>query len=142
MIETQIDLTIRQYDIDMAGIVSNIVYVRWLEDLREELLRQHALTRVLFERNLVLVLVRTEIDYRAPLRFLDHCRGRMRVAEIGRASVAMLADFCNREGLLVSEAKQVGVLVDSLTGKPTVLPDEVRAIFEGKGSVLIQQPQA
>ncbi len=28
------DLPIRTYDIDFAGIVSNIVYVRWLEDLR------------------------------------------------------------------------------------------------------------
>jgi acyl-CoA thioester hydrolase len=27
-------LPIRTYDIDFAGIVSNIVYVRWLEDLR------------------------------------------------------------------------------------------------------------
>ena len=126
----------------MAGIVSNIVYVRWLEDLRAELLQQHALTRVLFERNLVLVVVRTEIEYRAPLRFLDHCRGRMRIIEIGRTSVTMHADFRNREGLVVSEAKQVGVLVDSPAGKPILLPDEVRAIFEGKDSVLIQQPQA
>ncbi len=28
------DLPIRTYDIDFAGIVGNIVYVRWLEDLR------------------------------------------------------------------------------------------------------------
>ena len=27
-------LPIRTYDIDFAGIVSNIVFIRWLEDLR------------------------------------------------------------------------------------------------------------
>ena len=27
-------LAIRTYDIDFAGIVSNIVFVRWLEDLQ------------------------------------------------------------------------------------------------------------
>jgi acyl-CoA thioester hydrolase len=29
---------VKTYDVDFAGIVSNIVYVRWLEDLRLELL--------------------------------------------------------------------------------------------------------
>ena len=33
-------LPIRTYDIDFAGIVSNIVFVRWLEDLRLGLLDQ------------------------------------------------------------------------------------------------------
>jgi acyl-CoA thioester hydrolase len=31
-------LPIRTYDIDFAGIVSNIVFIRWLEDLRLALL--------------------------------------------------------------------------------------------------------
>ena len=33
-------LPIRTYDIDFAGIVSNIVFIRWLEDLRLALLDQ------------------------------------------------------------------------------------------------------
>ena len=33
-------LPIRTYDIDFAGIVSNIVFIRWLEDLRLGLLDQ------------------------------------------------------------------------------------------------------
>ena len=32
--EIALDLPIKTYDIDFAGIVSNIVYIRWLEDLR------------------------------------------------------------------------------------------------------------
>ena len=30
----EMPLKVQGYDIDVAGIVSNIVYVRWLEDLR------------------------------------------------------------------------------------------------------------
>ena len=33
-------LPIRTYDIDFAGIVSNIVFIRWLEDLRLGLMDQ------------------------------------------------------------------------------------------------------
>lgn len=32
--ELEIVLSVQTYDIDFAGIVSNIVYVRWLEDMR------------------------------------------------------------------------------------------------------------
>ena len=33
-------LPIRTYDIDFSGIVSNIVFIRWLEDLRLGLMEQ------------------------------------------------------------------------------------------------------
>ena len=53
-------LPIRTYDIDFAGIVSNIVFIRWLEDLRlallerllnhMKLLKTTGLTAVLFDQ--------------------------------------------------------------------------------------------
>jgi hypothetical protein len=44
-------LPIRTYDIDFAGIVSNIVFIRWLEDLRLGLLDQvYPLTQALAEQ--------------------------------------------------------------------------------------------
>jgi acyl-CoA thioester hydrolase len=39
--EVEINLPVRTYDIDFAGVVSNTVYVRWLEDLRLEMLAHH-----------------------------------------------------------------------------------------------------
>ncbi len=39
--EVALDLPIKTYDIDFAGIVSNIVYIRWLEDLRLKMLESH-----------------------------------------------------------------------------------------------------
>jgi acyl-CoA thioester hydrolase len=40
MMLVELELPIRTYDIDFAGIVSNIVYIRWLEDLRIQMLAQ------------------------------------------------------------------------------------------------------
>ncbi len=131
MIEIQLELPIRPYDVDVAGIVSNIVYVRWLEDLRMELLRGHFPMKDLMARNLMPVLVRTEIDYRRSLRFHDGCTGRMQLAEIGRTSNTLRATFHNRAGELAAEATQIGVFVNSQTGRPVPLPDEIRAAFDG-----------
>lgn len=130
MIEAQLKFAIRPYDVDVAGIVSNIVYVRWLEDLRMELLHQHSELRSLLGRNLMPVVVRTEIDYRASLRFHDECIGHMHVAAIGRTSATMRAVFHNQRGATVAEATQIGVFVDATTGKPVPLPDEVRALVQ------------
>ena len=40
-LEIQLELPVRTYDIDFAGIVNNIVFVRWLEDLRLAILDAH-----------------------------------------------------------------------------------------------------
>ncbi len=130
MIETEKEFAIRPYDVDMAGIVSNIVYVRWLEDLRMELLHEYFSPRQMFERNLLPVVVRTEIDYRASLRFLDECRAQMRVTEIGRTSLVMQASFRNQQDTVAAEAKQVGAFIDSRTNRAVPLPEEVRRLFE------------
>ncbi|HEX8709828.1 MAG TPA: thioesterase family protein [Pyrinomonadaceae bacterium] len=129
MIAARLEFAIRPYDVDVAGIVSNIVYVRWLEDLRMELLRSHFRVGELLERNLMPVLVRTEINYRASLRFTDECTGRMTVVEVGRTSATMHATFHNADDAIVAEAKQVGVFIDSRTGKPVPLPGEFLALY-------------
>ena len=133
MIETRLEFAIRPYDVDVVGIVSNIVYVRWLEDLRMELLRGHFPMRDMLARDLMPVLVRTEIDYRHSLRFQDGCTGVMRLAEAGRTSTVMRAIFSDREGRVAAEATQVGLFVDTRTGRPVPLPPEVRAAFGDGG---------
>ena len=40
-LEINLELPIKTYDIDFAGIVSNIVYIRWLEDLRLRIFEVH-----------------------------------------------------------------------------------------------------
>lgn len=37
----EVPLFVNTYDIDVAGHVNNIVYVRWLEDMRNELFSQN-----------------------------------------------------------------------------------------------------
>ena len=70
-------LRIRTYDIDFAGIVGNIVFIRWLEDLRLGLMAQaYPLIQALAE-DVAPILLATRIAY----RHLAQGRGLFRLGE-------------------------------------------------------------
>jgi acyl-CoA thioester hydrolase len=114
------------YDIDVAGIMSNIVYIRWLEDLRLAFFDQVLPFDQAMVQGLVPTLVRTEIDYLRSLRLFDPVVGSMELESLGRTSARLRAEFrVNDE--LVARAVQVGVFVDTTTGKAAPIPQRVRA---------------
>src|SRR5215510_7292355 len=101
-------LPIRTYDIDFAGIVSNIVFIRWLEDLRLALLEQaYPLIQALAE-DVEPILLATRISYRRPVRIADALLGRMRVAQLGRVRWRLAAEF-TVGGVVHAEAEQEGL---------------------------------
>ena len=69
MIEARHIFQVMTYDIDFAGVLNNVVYVRWLEDLRNVFAEQVLPIGEAFKRGIVPALIRTEIDYLAPVRF-------------------------------------------------------------------------
>src|ERR1700751_1654813 len=101
-------LPIRTYDIDFAGVVSNIVFIRWLEDLRLGLLDQaYPLIEALAE-DVAPILLATRISYRRPVRIGDALLGRMRVVKLGRVRWRLAAEF-TVGGVVHAEAEQEGL---------------------------------
>jgi acyl-CoA thioester hydrolase len=116
------------YDIDFAGIVSNISYVRWLEDLRNLFAEQALSLGDALQRGIAPALMHTEIDYLAPVRFPDIVIGRMWLAEHGRSKWELAAEFQSEaSGRLVARAKQTGVFVTLGSLRPVRLPKEYQA---------------
>jgi acyl-CoA thioester hydrolase len=113
------------YDIDFAGVVSNISYIRWLEDLRNLFAEQTLSLGDAFQRGIAPTLMRTEIDYLAPVRFPDVVSGQMWLAEHGRSKWEVAAEFQSQAtGQLVARARQIGVFVSLDTLRPVRLPKE------------------
>jgi acyl-CoA thioester hydrolase len=84
----EITLEVRDYECDLQGVVNNAVYLHYLEHARHCWLLSLGLDFVELHRNGTdLVVVRLEIDYRAPLRSGDrfvvrsgmHRQGRLRL---------------------------------------------------------------
>ena len=67
-----IEMAVRDYECDLQGIVNNAVYLNYLEHARHEFLKERGLDfAALHGEGLDLVVVRIELDYRAPLRSGD-----------------------------------------------------------------------
>lgn len=126
LFEVTLELPVRTYDIDFVGIVSNIVYVRWLEDLRLQVLAEHfPLDHAMQTLGISPVLLETHIEYKRPVRLFDRLLGRMWLAEVGRARAILKAEF-TVDGELRALARQTTCFIDLTSGRPVPTPTAIR----------------
>ena len=117
----ELQFKVQTYDIDFAGIVSNQVYIRWLEDLRLELLETYAPLDRQLAAGLVPVLLSTEISYKRALRLFDRPRGRIWMVEVGRVRWTLDA-VISQHGAVAASARHVCAFVDTATLRPRPVP--------------------
>ncbi|MGB0733359.1 MAG: acyl-CoA thioesterase [Pontibacterium sp.] len=68
----RIEMQVRDYELDMQGIVNNGVYFNYLEHARHEFLHaNHVDFAALAKQGINLVVLRSEIDYKASLQSGD-----------------------------------------------------------------------
>jgi len=128
VIEIERELPVRTYDIDFAGVVSNIVYLRWLEDLRLAVLEEcYPLERFLAD-SLYLTLAETRIKYKRPILLLDKPMARMRIGAVSRARITFNGEI-HVDGKLVTESEQIACTVDESSGRLKPLPAELFHYF-------------
>jgi len=118
----------KTYDIDFAGHVSNIVYIRWLEDLRLLLLDTYLPLSILMERGIAPVVMRTTIDYRKPVKLFDIVEGAMWASSVENVKGILSAEFIVN-GTVVAAADQTGLFVRLQGGRPVAFPDEFKQKF-------------
>ena len=123
---TELIRPVRTYDIDSAGIVSNIVYVRWLEDLRSELFEPIWSLERMEETGIVPVVAATNVAYKRSVTLLETVHSAMWVAKAGRSSLTLEAEFKVADTTVV-EGTQTCVFVDLKAQKATPIPDAVRS---------------
>ena len=119
----------KTYDIDFAGHVSNIVYIRWLEDLRMLVLEKYLPLNILMERGIAPVVMRTTIDYKRPVKLFDSVTGTMWASEMGNVKGILSAEFIVH-GTIVATAEQTGLFVKMESGRPVAFPEEFKRQFE------------
>lgn len=60
------EIEVNNYDIDAMGIVSNIVYIRWFEDLRTIFINEYMTFSEMMKQHISPILMKTEIEYKVP----------------------------------------------------------------------------
>ena len=122
-------IVVRTYDIDFASIVHNIVYFRWLEDLRSEILADVLPIADILSGGVSPIVTASAIEYRSPVRLGDAVVGRMWVAELGNTRWTLAAEMLVGERLCAT-ARQSGIFVDLKTLRPVRVPDRLRVAWE------------
>lgn len=117
--------TVQTYDIDFAGIVSNIVYIRWLEDLRLAMLDAHLPLKELIAEGITPVLLRTDVHYLRAIRLFEEPVGRMWLGEVGKVRWTLQAEFVV-DGDMAAHANQVCAAVNLATLRPVRTPARLR----------------
>lgn len=123
------EIKVKGYDIDAAGIVSNIVYIRWLEDLRTVILDRYLPLEELLNESKCPALLETKIKYRRALTIFDKPIGKMWGEEISGLKWKIRAEIWNKNELS-AEAEQIGLFINIKTGRPIRIPKEMKEEFE------------
>jgi acyl-CoA thioester hydrolase len=122
------EIEIRWRDLDAFNHVNHVVFLTYLEEVRDEWLG-----RVLDDPALVwgYVIARVEIDYRRELTLEDDAIvARCSLERLGSKSVVTNESIITRDGETAGEAKAVLVARDEKTGRSRVISDDERAAFE------------
>ena len=122
------NLPIQTYDIDFAGIVSNIVYIRWLEDLRLKMLKVYHPLEQLMNKGYCPIVESTQIQYKKALKMFDRPVGKIWMSQLGRLRCTLSAEIYLNEQIVTS-ATQTGYFINLETMRPVAIPSDIQDIY-------------
>ena len=86
--EFELEFSVRDYEVDLQGIVNNAVYQHYLEHARHEFLISRKIDfAALHKQGNDLIVVRIEMDYKYPLKSRDKFKVTLRVKKEGPLKV-------------------------------------------------------
>lgn len=123
------EITINAYDIDAVGIVSNIVYVRWFEDLRFAFLDKYYPYQEMMQSKITPILLKTEVEYKKALTLFDKPVGRCWLERIGKTKWEMGLEIVTGDTVHCI-GKQSGCFYDLNRNRPTKVPERFLEVYE------------
>lgn len=127
MPDLECELDVRWGDMDSFGHVSNVVYLRYLEECRGRWFGQALPHWESTETGPVIANI--NINYRTPIVWPCRVKVSITAGEAGRSSVKLaneIRDAENEEGTLYADASTTIVWIDRKTGEPVRLPVALR----------------
>ncbi len=125
----KIDMEVRDYELDMLGIVNNSVYLNYLEFARHEYLRSIGMAyNTLHEKGFNLVVTRAEIDYKASLKSGDRFYIKLSANRTKKIRFLFFQEIVKYpENLVMLKAKILGTALN-LKGRPC-FPEKLSEYF-------------
>lgn len=138
MKEHQLQVRVRYSETDQMGVVYHGNYLPYFEIGRVEWLRNHGISYKSMEENgIALPIVNININYKKPARYDDLLTVRTQFKNQSSVKIEFECTIYNENGELLTTADFVLVFVDIKTGKPTLPPENIKAILHK-----IEQPES
>ncbi len=115
-----LQMQVRDYELDLQGIVNNSVYFNYLEHARHQYLLDNGVDfEGLFEEGIAAVVMKAELNYKKSLRSKDRFVVETTTERQGRFKIIFNQAIKNQEsGELVLQAKITAACINFETGKP------------------------
>ena len=131
MIEKDIKVRVRYSETDKMGYVYYGNYAAYFEVARVELLRSLGVSyKDLEDDGVMLPVLDFSIKYYKPAYYDEELTIKVKINELPRIRVEFTYQTYNANGLLLNEAKTTLVFVDIKSGKPQLIPDDMKKVFE------------
>ena len=124
--EFTVEIPVQYRDLDPQGHVNNAVYASYLETARVDYLEE--VLEVAAE-DISFVVATLEIEYKRPITKGDDPTVALWISQLGESSCTMEYEI-RVDGTVAATADTTMVHIDPDTGRPSPLPDEVRARME------------
>lgn len=121
--------SIRWGDMDALGHVNNTLYFRYMEQVRLEWIYTRAAAGGPYDGDTGPLIINASCTFFEPLVYPAEIEVIMSLGEAGRTSIGSFYDIL-LDGRKVAEGAAKIVWIDLATGRPTPLPDAVRALVD------------
>ncbi len=119
----------RHDDIDDAGHVSNIVYVRWMQDLAMAHSTSHGWDQQRYvDFGGIFVVKRHEIDYGYSVKLGDIVLGRTWIESMKAVSCVRRTEIVVGVNMAI-KAATTWVMINRNSGRPQRIPEEIQRLF-------------
>jgi len=125
----KLELSVRDYEVDMEGVVNNAVYQNYLEHARHEYLKSIGINfAAMVEQGINMVLTRIELDYKWPLTSGDSFVIELKPFKISPVRVGFYQNIYRLpDRRVIVKAIATGTALNK-NGRPT-LPKELHHIL-------------
>jgi len=122
------ELKVYGYDIDVMGIVSNIVFVRWFEEIRTKFLDVYFPLAEMLDYNCAPIIAKTEINYKYPVTIKAKPIGEVWVEKMGRSKWEMSFRIYEGERVYCT-GRQTGYYFSMETNRPVPMPEKFYDLY-------------
>jgi acyl-CoA thioester hydrolase len=118
-----LDFVVRDYELDLQGIVNNSVYQNYMEHCRHEFIKSRGVdfARLHHDEGIDPVVVRIEIDYKRPLTSGDRFSVKLNIGFEGRMKMIFWQDIYREDGTLMTQGKITAAILKNF--RPIPVPE-------------------